>query len=362
MSIIVDPDAATTAVPIIDDAVAGIGPESDEVAFEATPDAPAPLEQLLSMREELWASHPVVTWDERFALPTPSLEQVAQIVSQSIYARRSGRGFCAPPRYGKTTAIRYLTECIHKAFPNVPVLIAEATPCMRPSEIELYGDLLDAAGYKVKAARVPRERRRQLVNLLWTLPNTRGEKRVVLFIDEAQEYGELHWGWLKAVQNLLSRLGVALIVFPFGQLELEHERSALSTAGRTDLVTRFMRRLFQFQGVTSEEELRQVLAVFDELGRYPRREGWTFSQFFFPHAFANGWRLANEAPRAWQAMTQGKMHQATGGVGMEWVGIAIRHFLTEFSDQDSVAWKGATEHWNEAVAASDAADPDEANA
>ena len=317
------------------------------------------LQCLLARQEELWPLHPVVLWDEHFALPTPSLEVVAEIVSQSIYSRRSGRGFFAAPRYGKSTAIHYLTKCIHETYPNVPVLVLEAVPCLRPSESEFYGDLLDAAGYKIRPARIPRERRKQLVNLLWTLPKTRDEGRIVVFVDEAQEYGEHQWGWLKAIQNQLVRAGVSLIVFPFGQLELDHERSALKATGRDDLVTRFMRRLYEFRGVTSQEDLRQVMAVFDELGRYPRWSGWTFTQFFFPRAFGAGWRLVKEAPRAWQAICEAQLHHAKGGVGMEWIGIMLRHFLTEFSDQDSAGWSGGPEHWTESVAASDAADIDD---
>lgn len=347
--------------PPLDSASITLDLEGAEPELNTDVGAPGSLERLLAVRDALWASHPVVTWDERFALPTPTLDFVAKVVSSSIYSRRSGRGFCAPPRYGKSTAIRYLTESIRQAFPNVPVLVAEAAPSLRPSEGDFYGDLLDAAGYAMRPARVPRERRKQLVNLLWTLANTRGERRLVLFIDEAQEYGEYQWGWLKAVQNHLTRLGVSLIVFPFGQLELEHERSALSTVGRTDLVTRFMRSLVQFPGIKTDEDLEQVLAVFDELGRYPRKEGWTFSQFFFPKTFDAGWRLVNETSRAWQAITQLNLHRKPGGVGMEWIGAMIRHFLTEYVDEDRAGWKGTSKHWEEALAASDAADPEPAD-
>lgn len=335
------------------------GSAGDLEVTNASQTIPPTLQSLLARQEELWPLHPVVMWDERFALPTPSLEEVAEIVSQSIYALRSGRGFFAAPRYGKSTAIRYLSKCIRETYPNVPVLILEAVPSLRPSESDFYGDLLDAAGYKLRPARIPRERRKQLVNLLWTLPKSRSERRIVLFIDEAQEYGEHHWGWLKAVQNQLVRAGVSLIVFPFGQLELEHERSALKASGRDDLVTRFMRRLYEFRGVASEDDLRSVMAIIDELGRFPRPNGWTFTQFFFPRAFGAGWRLGKEAPRAWQAICEAQLHHARGGVGMEWIGIMLRHFLTEFSDQDSAGWSGGPEHWRESVAASDAADVDE---
>jgi hypothetical protein len=334
---------------------------SDFEKPDSSVSGPSTTQCLLARQEELWSLHPVVLWDESFALPTPSLEAVAEIVSQSIYARRSGRGFFAAPRYGKSTAIHYLTKCIHDTYPNVPVLVLEAIPSLRPSESDFYGDWLDAAGYKLRPARIPRERRKQLVNLLWTLPKSRAERRVVAFVDEAQEYGEHHWGWLKSIQNQLVRSGVSLIVFPFGQLELDHERSALKSSGRDDLVTRFMRRLYEFQGVNSQEELRQVMAVFDELGRYPRPDGWTFTQFFFPRAFGAGWRLVKEAPRAWQAICEAQLHHARGGVGMEWVGIMLRHFLTEFSDQDSAGWSGEPKHWRESIAASDAADIDDSD-
>jgi hypothetical protein len=309
--------------------------------------------ELLRQREALWHSHPVVRWDADFALPTPMLDIVSDIVSQSIFRKRSGRGFYSSPCFGKSTAIAYLSQRVRHAYPDLVAFCLEASPDSRCSELDFYGDLLDAAGYKLNKTRPARERRSQLINLLWSLASTSGDARLLLFVDEAQYLMEHHWSWLKTVQNLLRAQGVWLVVVPFGQEGLLHERSALLASGRGDLVKRFLRMLLRFEGLHNIEQLEAFMTIFDEVGHYPHPGGWTFSQFFLPRAFEAGWRLHHEAAQFWEAMERGRTVGEGREVGMEWVCMPLQYYLTEYSDQDAVAWVGTQAHWDQAVASCD---------
>ncbi|MEO7916623.1 MAG: ATP-binding protein [Dokdonella sp.] len=312
-----------------------------------TADRSTPMEE----GARLWANHPVVRWDQTFALPTPMLEIGSNIIAQSIASRRSGRGFYASPCYGKSTAIVYFTRQINDLYPNVSVLCLEATETLRPSELNLYADILEAAGFTLRMVKPFRERRSQVINLLWSLAAARGEYRIVLFVDEAQNLSVNEWSWLKTVQNLLFKQGVQLIVFPFGQEALLHERSALLNC-RRDLARRFMRSLTKFEGMSTLEQLSTFLGVFDDEARYPAK-GPSYSEFFFPHAYHTGWRLKDEAPHLWAALHPVRVQNREAQVSMECISIAIQYYLTEYSAQDAMGWCGSVDVWKAAVEASD---------
>jgi hypothetical protein len=334
--------------------------EPPQVRRKTEPATAFTLKRLLARQKGLWALHPVVRWEPTFfAIPTPALLKAAEIVNQSVFACRSGRAFHGSPSFGKTTAIRYMIRCINDAYPDIPVFFTECSHRKFTSELRFYADLLHGANYFGHKATVVDDRRDQVVNMYWSAVAGNKEQRIVLFLDESQNLTVDEWSWLKTIQNRLRRERVHLIVIPWGQNELVHERTAMIACGRMDLVKRFLRKTIRFEGIGDVDALRSVMCVLDEEGRYPTPNGWTFSQFFFPRAFDSGWRLASEADRAWTAFERVRVATGQSDVAMEWISIAIRHFLLEFSMDDRAGWCGGDEQWKLAVEATDMAEDDD---
>lgn len=311
--------------------------------------APECVSAFLSWRNTLWDGHPVVIWDRSFLLPTPALEENGEIVSSHIYAGRSGVGFKAKPRFGKSRAISYMVDRIRESFPKTAIIAAEAYFSTHPTDAGFYGSMLDAARFVLRKGRTATDRRKQVQDLYLTRAKGGDNRRLIVFVDEAQNWSEYEWTWLKAIQNHLTENGIAMVVVSFSQEQISERRDALILSGRTDLTDRFLRRIHKFRGVQTLEDFQMIFALFDTT-RFPLPNGPSFSEFFFPEAFRAGWRFKNESELAHKAFSGSA---SSIEIGMEWVALAVKHFLTEFSEDDSPGFTGNEERWREAIAASD---------
>ena len=328
-----------------------------EIYFSEALLAPDSLDAFIAWREEIWDLHPVVVWDRSFLLPTPVITESGKLVSSDVYNKRTGTGFVSPPRMGKTSCLLSMVESIREAFPATAVLFMEAYLSSNPTENAFYADMLKGAKFPLRHGRTGAERREQAKDLYLALGKDGDNRRVVLFVDEAQNWGECEWTWLKAVQTHLWRNGIALVVISFGQPQLIERRNSLIQTGRRDLTDRFLRRLRAFRAIRTLSDAEAIFKLFDET-RFPESTGVSYSEFFFPQAFRAGWRFKHESKLALQAFI-GNGPKEKINIGMEWMALAIKHFLTEFTDCDSAGWKGTVEQWQEAVASSDWFDNDD---
>ena len=302
-----------------------------------------------SLRETLFKQHPVVVWDDLFAVPTPELIRQSEIVSLSVSRGQGGRAFAGEPRAGKSRFVGYVTRCLreHADFSHLPIFCFNATYSTRPSELDFYGELLSATGYRMTKLRPAKERQNQCINHLLQAAARSGDRRIVLFVDEAQVWS-LEWTWLKGVDTALATHNVKLIVIPVAQPELAHVKTTLVQANRQDLAARYLRRIVPFRAVDGERKLKEIFASFDRI-QYPVDNGCALSEFFFPRAFNAKWRFAGEAPKAWSALCNAGLRSETQTFGMEAVAFAIQHFFIEFFELDCVGFEGTQAQWDEAA-------------
>jgi len=308
----------------------------------------------LAQRDALWNSHPVLQWEHRVCIPTPPLQRIVNVVSDVIYRRKQGRFFVGSPRFGKTQMIFYLIDWIGQTYPRVPMLYLEAALRQRSCELALYDEFLNKAGFCLPRKKRPYECLDQLVNLLWSMVAAQDEFRLIVFVDEAQHWTLTEWAWLKGIANRLLERRVSLIVVPFGQYELVHVGTTLQAAGREDLRQRFLAVPITVEGVVSEDELRVVLEWCDRDAEYPESSGWSYTEFFFPRAFAADWRLAAHSAPIWKAFQDAASSSAKPlSIGMVWVRGVIEFALLDLSARDAPSFSATAEDWAKAVAASD---------
>lgn len=69
--------------------------------------------------------------------------------------------------------------------------------------------------------------------------------------------------------------------------------------GERQIIARFLSEPLAFDGRTSVEELKEILKeilkTFDEGTEYPEGSGWSYTRFFLPQAFEQGFRLQTYA-------------------------------------------------------------------
>jgi hypothetical protein len=183
-----------------------------------------------------------------------------------------------------------------------------------------------------------------------------GGDRFVIFVDEGQNWSELELTWLRDVTNQLDKESINVLVVMFGDQSLQRLRNELVAKGRHDLLGRFFLRLVEFPGLRGVDELRMVLAIYDSADKYeyPLGSGISYSRFFLPRAFENGWRLASEAESMWAEFVSagGRNNFEVKEVGMHWVGLSVRQILFSLHAEDRPGFVATSRQWAAAVRSS----------
>lgn len=321
---------------------------SESAEFVETNESVAAVNELQS--EDI-AAHPVLRG--RIRLPTPAIRTAFDVLANTALQRAPGCCFHAHPRFGKTSAIEVLIQQLGQSFPEMPMYSISAAWHPRFSELVYMGELLAGCTHVLSIAGNFEQRRVRLINFLWTQAKARGSDRVVVFIDEAQNWHEPQLTMLRDIANDLKlHHGVQLIAVLFGAPELAALRTSLIQSGRIDLIGRFMIQQYEFHGITCLEDLMTTMSFYDDadVSEYPAGSGKCYSEYLLGQAFRNGWRLQQEGPRLWEQFRL--TAQASGGlgqIGMLWVADSIRQFFLDQLELDHPGLKGSATDWGNAV-------------
>lgn len=298
--------------------------------------------------------HPVIR--NRARLPTPPIRNAFNIVSRTVLQRDPGCCFIAHPRFGKTSAIRVMSKQLAQSFPKMPTVTVNAKSHPRFSEATFYGELLATCGHGAPTTGKIEARRLRFFNFLWALAHSRDSDRVLMFVDEAQNWHESELSVLRDLSNDLAlEREINLIAVFFGQPELASLRTALLQSARIDLIGRFMIQQYNFSGLASLAELSETMGYYDdpEVSEFPEGSGISYSEFLLGKAFRGGWRLKNESGRLWkQFKNAAQPHGGLAQLGMHWVAASIRTFFVSQMEYDHPSLEGSDDEWESAVAAS----------
>lgn len=309
-------------------------------------------------RETLYANHPVVT--TRFEFPTSPLVRAVDTIIPIIASGGPGCAFCAYPRFGKSRAISYCCSRLPEVFPSDPIISFHAHLETLSNARNFFADLYKQSGYALTKSIPPRDIRDMVVRGWFMQCVARRSNRLIFFGDEMQRLTANEFTWLIDVSNDLEQLGIRMTSILFGQPELAGMRAVLKRTNRGDILGRFMSRWFAFDGISSALELQEVFCCYDsaEHGEYPTDSGVSFSQFFVPEGYNNGWRLASCAGLCWELFMQqanerlGRVSSAKVSVGMEWVALTVQYALTRYGDEDRAKFSIAKDQWWKAIKSS----------
>lgn len=302
-------------------------------------------------RAQLWRQHPLTAWDNSLILPFPAMRAVARDVIGELSRGRGGHAFIADSQFGKSTTIHYLEKIIPEVFPHMRVLSLEFERRPTPSLLSFYAHVIEAIDPYVPLRSQIDARALQAVNEFLTLALPHPPPTVVILLDEGQNVHMLQYEWLKYFVGRLQKRGVRVMVFVFGQPKLQDVVNHIRAEHGDHLLKRFFRGIYALHGTTHVFTLKRIFQIFDQQARFPAGpSGWPFSQFYFPEAFAAGWRLTNEAGMAWKVMVGDKSGVK---IGTDVIRDMLQYYFLELSQYDNPSWKGTPELWQAAVDASD---------
>jgi AAA domain len=260
--------------------------------------------------------HPLLGRD--YTVPTPDIVRLGEALRLWHRAGITGALLLGPTRIGKTSAV---DDCIA----NIDQIVA--APCFATrinwrnssqlTDRNFFARRLAGLDYRVTDRATADALERCLVERLATAAYNSAGRRCLLFIDDANTLTPKEYRWLCHIFNELHNRGVTLVVFLIGQPEMRGSRALLRDGGDTQVIGRFMRAEFVFQGVTGDTDLEGLLRWLDNASEHPPGSGQSYLQPFIPRALASGFRLDRLAGRLWSAYLEWRpQHKADEHAGM----------------------------------------------
>ncbi|WP_164170979.1 ATP-binding protein [Stenotrophomonas maltophilia] len=280
-------------------------------------------------------------------LPTAPVKEVARLVFDRAQRFRSSIAFWAHPLCGKSSCISALEKLAPTQYPGAAFVIYEPSSKDVAAEGALIEDMLSAIDFEPRALRSLAGKRDQLLRALYAM--SVAGRHLFLVIDEAQNLHVKDLGWLKRMVNWLNTHEVKVTVVLFGQSQLctMHQRFM---AEMPDLTIRFMAELVEFRSLQDAADLHVVLKSCDDETEYPRGSGWSYTQYLWPNAHANGFRLARSATDlydAFRSQSGGAVDQE--GISMQWVAEALMLVGQDSEGSDAEGMNISREVWERAI-------------
>lgn len=237
--------------------------------------------------------HPIVTGD--YIIVTPQIKSLTQSILFIITNKITGAVIYGIARGGKTTAKRCLIKAIRKVFKGTSLIFSVSCSGGRlASENRFLADILGGLGLAIKNRERPEDRRERIISHITSLAHESKENKVILFMDDAQNMKELDYVQLMDIYNRLDDLGITLSTILIGSDELKDTMDKFIKEGKSHIVGRFMVHDFNFRGIQTLEQFITILKSYDEKC-YPADSNCSFTQYFFPEAYAKGYRVFQDA-------------------------------------------------------------------
>lgn len=244
--------------------------------------------------------HPVYT--RRYTVITPAINEANKIEMEWMRRGFRNGNIVAGTRVGKSKFRRIFADYLKANNKRMSPVSISARLCENFSERVFYGLFLNAL--RLSELGWTEERRERLLQHLILLADQSGFKRVVLLIDEAEYLKDAQFHWLLGLYNDLEDVDIQLFTSLFGRPELLLKKAHFQETNQTQLVSRFFEAEHEFRGVRSAAEIKAILHAFDDEQRFPEGTEWTYTKYFFPGPYEQGWRLAEHASTFWSAFEQ----------------------------------------------------------
>jgi hypothetical protein len=177
----------------------------------------------------------------------------------------------------------------------------------------------------------------------------RGGNHFVLILDEMQLLNDVDFEQLLVFHNALALQKINMTTIGFAQPEIHNVVTGMITKGQRQLIARFLTESLAFEGCSSIEEFSILLKEYDDNSEFPEGSGWSYTRFFLPIAFAQGFRLEHYARKIWKELLR---VAGDSVIPMEHLCLTIEYLLLMGGKLDCANFVFSEEEIAEAVDAS----------
>jgi len=245
---------------------------------------------------------------------TPEIDRLCATVARWVRLDLPGGTVYGQQRNGKTRAISFLEDGIDTVLGYSIAVLHWIVPEQiesKQTEREWQQEITQQSGCPHIGSRDLAVIRRRCHTHMVDLTMSKGSKRLVIVVDEAQNLTRAQYGYLIHCYNALEKLGIYPFFLLIGQPELRNAPGSWREASAMQVLGRFFAREHIYRGISCAE-IAAVLTAFDAS---PEDEQEPPLARSFPAAYAGGFELANLAPQFVEAMEMVmKAHNISGGL------------------------------------------------
>lgn len=300
-------------------------------------------------REVLIDEHPLI--QKSYLLITPSIKRVYALIRERVWMRRTGTFMFARPRMGKSTCASAVRDSLKAEFPKLFVLLFSADK-RKQSDSGLIIDILKSDSLTIGSRPTYKELFNRLLTHIETSVANRKGTQFVLMIDEMQLLSEADLNVLLVLHNRLELKSIKMTTIGFAQTDIQHVRSALHATQSHNLLARFLSEPIPFDGCATREDLEEILYAYDEDKRFPENSDYTYTRFFLPLAYENGFRLRKFANPIWSALKKSSLSLGENSLPMEHLFRTIEYLLVAGRHSDTSDYAITRQNILDAIAAS----------
>lgn len=283
--------------------------------------------------------HPIYR-RKKYTIATPVTEAALETAAEHLRGGFSGLLYYGEYRSGKTWTIKFIRANLAEELGRrVADFYFDCTPELKTPN-QHYRWMLDELKYSY-ALRDPSQETR-LHNYILSEVARRKAQDVVLIFDEAQNLRPVQWRFLVRTHNALSREGPPPMFMFFGQPELAKTRDAfVLQPDKQNIVGRFMLHEHVIEGVRNAVEFKHWLGLFDnpDVAEWPANSGISFTRYFFPRAYAAGWRLASLSEAWWMLirtlLERERILQVPKTLRTQYLFFMVEQLFRVFADHES---------------------------
>jgi hypothetical protein len=336
--------------PSSDNAISSEGVFMTDIAIESDQAGGVAFNLSESEREALLEYHPVR--EREYILPTPMMERAYSIIRERVWARRTGSVFYASPRTGKTRCALAVKDMLEGEFPKCYVTLASVRKSSRATDGHMSRLILEAEHHVLSSRSNADALFDNVVADIEVKTKGRGGNQYVLLLDEMQVLNDLDLQQLTFIHNALELKKIRMTTISFAQPEIVHRRTALMASNDRHLIARFMSELVAFSGCSSSADLRHLLRAYDAASEFPEGSGCSFTRFFLPLAFQNGFRLESYTIPLWATLSKAAGVGSGGMIPMEHTCLSIENLLLATRKQDCATFVLGDDDLEDAVESS----------
>lgn len=280
-------------------------------------------------------AHPVFN-PTALRFTTPAIQQLKEDLHRWLWTGATGALVTGTSRAGKTTALCELTDHLYtRGKIKIPTCFVSIPNRDQPTMTSLFRLLCLSMNLRVTNHDRADHLANRLIHYLADTATQANCAQMVLIVDEMQRLKARQFDAFAELYDELLRLNIRLMVLFVGNdPECWSLVEQIEQPAYAHIYGRFFNQGAPFLGLTSKAEVKVCLAQYDTL-RYPP-DGPTYTQFFLPEAFEQGWRFASVSDDLWRVFRAYQRNYKITSWGMQYFTATVNTLLTDYLPKQGI--------------------------